>query len=63
MLETERPPLLLGDYAIPLPIEGWWSVSLAGLLGTAIVFVGAVLLARAVRWNATPMTLADSTDG
>ncbi len=61
-LETERPPLLLDDYAIPLPVEGWWSVSLAGMLGTAVVFVGAVLLARAVRWNTTPLTLADNTD-
>ena len=62
-LESDRPPLLLDDYVIPLPVEGWWSVSLAGLLGTAVVFVGAVLLARAVRWNATPMTLADGSDG
>ena len=62
-LETERPPLLLGDYTIPLPVAGWWSVSLAGLLGTAIVFVGAIVLARVVRWNASPLQWADSPDG
>ena len=62
-LETERPPLALDDYAIPLPVEGWWSVSLAGLLGTIVVFAGAVALGVAARWKAVPLTLADGTDG
>ena len=62
-LETERPPLLLGDYEIPLPFEGWWSVSLAGLLGTAVVFFGAVLLGGVARWHANRLTLADGSDG
>ena len=62
-LETERPPLLLGDYEIPLPLEGWWSVSLAGLLGTAVVFVGAVILGGVARWHANRLTLADGSDG
>ena len=62
-LETERPPLLLGYYEIPLPFPGWWSVSLAGLLGTAVVFVGAVLLGGVARWHANRLTLADGSDG
>jgi cobalt/nickel transport system permease protein len=62
-LETERPPLALGEYSIPLPVEGWWSVSLAGLLGTVVVFAGAVSLGVVARWKAAPLTLADGTDG
>lgn len=62
-LETERPPLVLDDYAIPLPVEGWWSVSLAGLLGTVVVFAGAIALGAAARWKTAPLTLTDGTDG
>lgn len=54
---TESHALLLSDYAFPLPLAGWesapvWqkvSVALAGLLGTAAVFVTAWLLVRSVR--------------
>ena len=57
-LEAEREPLLLSDYAIPLPEGfGWPSIatSLAGILGTCVVFVIAFVLGRAARWNATPL--------
>jgi cobalt/nickel transport system permease protein len=55
-------PLMLGGYEIPSPVEGWsesatWqkvSVSLAGILGTIVVLVIAVLFGRARRPTAAP---------
>ena len=55
--ETDVATLGFGDYKIPLPIAGWqqsgaWqkvSVSLAGLLGTVVVLMIALLLGRTLR--------------
>ncbi len=53
-LKAEREGLLLNDYEIPLPTGVGWSTvatSLAGLLGTAVVFTMAFALGKAARWN------------
>jgi len=65
-LETERPPLLLDDYAIPAPEVAWWPglpVSLAGILGTVIVFAGAAVLAGVTRRSLTPVPVVDGSHG
>jgi hypothetical protein len=43
-------PLILDDYAIPLPAGLWepLTVSLAGLCGTLVVFIAGWLLGRMV---------------
>jgi len=51
-LEAERPPLLFEDYELPIPSISWWphmSVSAAGVLGTLVVFAGALALAGLAR--------------
>ena len=50
-LESNKRYSLLPDYEMPLPVEGWQSlsVSLAGVGGTVTVLVIALLLGRAVR--------------
>lgn len=53
-LESEQPGLILGDYEVPLPERFAWSAvatSLAGLLGTLVVFAAAIVLGRTVRWH------------
>ena len=69
-LETERPPLVLDDYAIPVPEPlsksvPWpgLAVSLAGILGTIVVFVSAVALAAATRRATSTVTIADGSHG
>jgi cobalt/nickel transport system permease protein len=62
-LEKERPPLVLGDYEVPAPNVNWWpglSVSLAGILGTTVVFVGAIALAEITRRHAIPVPIAQT---
>jgi len=61
-LKVEKPGLLLDDYQIAVP--GGFDLpsaatSLAGILGTAVVFSLAIALSRAARWNTAPM----ATDG
>jgi len=61
-LQADFPALLLDEYAIPSPVEGWqesmlWqrlSVSLAGILGTVSVFVMAIGFGNALKPLATP---------
>ena len=63
-LEIERPALVLDDYAVPVPDVKWWpglSVSVAGIMGTLIVFVGAVALAIATRRTMATVPVADSS--
>ena len=51
-LETQRPALILDDYAVPVPEVLWWPglpVSIAGLLGTLVVFAGAAVLEGVTR--------------
>lgn len=51
-LEIERPALLLDDYAIPAPEVAFWPglpVSLAGILGTLVVFGLCVVLVAVTR--------------
>ena len=58
--EVEREGLLLNDYEIPhLEQFGWQTAatSLAGLLGTCVVFAMAISLGKAARWKlASPVT-------
>ena len=61
-LKEERKGLILDDYEIPLPDLLEFSTiatSLAGLLGTCVVFGLAVVLGRAARWNVAALI----TDG
>ncbi len=65
-LETERPALVFDDYAAPVTEVAWWpglSVSVAGVVGTLVVFAGAMLLAVATRWNIAPVPVVDGTHG
>lgn len=65
-LEVERPALVLDDYAIPVPEPVWWPalpVSLAGIVGTLVVFIAAVVLAGITRRNAVPIRVADGSHG
>jgi cobalt/nickel transport system permease protein len=60
--EVERPGLLFDDYEIPLPKRFQWSTaatSLAGLLGTCVVFAAAIALGKTARWNVASLV----TDG
>ena len=60
--EIERDGLILSDYEIPLPAGYEWSsvaTSLAGLLGTAVVFAMAYVLGSATRWKRPSL----ATDG
>jgi cobalt/nickel transport system permease protein len=53
-LATERSGLVLEGYEIPLPTAFDWSTlatSLAGILGTIVVFGMAYALGKAARWN------------
>ena len=57
-LDFEREPLILDGYEIPLPPGYNWpavATSLAGILGTAVVFVIAFTLAKAARLPAMVM--------
>lgn len=57
-LEVERPGLVLDDYEIPLPKGYEWpmiAASLAGILGTVVVFAMAIALGRTARWNAVDL--------
>ena len=54
LLKVERDGLIFNDYEIPVPAGFGWSTaatSLAGLLGTCVVFAMAVALGAAARWN------------
>ncbi|MCX7394583.1 MAG: energy-coupling factor ABC transporter permease [Planctomycetales bacterium] len=62
-LKTQGTPLLLGGYEIPLLSPSWYSVSLAGLLGTVIVFSGAMVLVGIARWQGNRLTMVDGSDG
>ena len=53
-LNIESDGLILSGYEVPVPSGFWWptaATSLAGLLGTGIVFAMAFSLGRAARWN------------
>jgi cobalt/nickel transport system permease protein len=53
-LKVERDGLLLNSYEIPAIGPGFWpalATSLAGLLGTCVVFTTAIGLGRIARWN------------
>lgn len=65
-LEVERPPLVLDDYAVPVGEPVWWPalpVSIAGVLGTIVVFIGAVVLAGVTRRNMGPVPVVDAPHG
>lgn len=65
-LETERPPLVLDDYAVPTPEVAWWpglSVSVAGILGTLVVFAGAIGLAGVTRRQSASVVVVDGPHG
>ncbi len=65
-LEVERPALVLDDYAIPVPEPVWWPalpVSLAGIMGTLVVFIAAVVLAGITRRNVVPIRVVDGSHG
>lgn len=65
-LETERPALVFDDYAVPVPEVAWWpslSVSVAGVLGTLVVFAGAILLAVATRRQMATVPVVDGPHG
>lgn len=69
-LQAERPPLLLDDYAVPVPAVAWWPglpVSIAGIMGTLVVFGGAIALAAITRRNAAripaPIPVVDDSHG
>ncbi len=58
-LKVEQHGLLLSDYEIPLPDSLNWSTiatSLAGLLGTGVVFAIALGLGKMARWNVPSLT-------
>ena len=53
-LKVERDGLILSDYEVPISVSERWSfiaTSLAGLLGTLVVFTFAIVLGRTARWN------------
>lgn len=53
-LKVERDGLILSDYEVPVPGGAEWpaiATSLAGLLGTVVVFAIAYVLGRTTRWN------------
>jgi cobalt/nickel transport system permease protein len=63
-LEIERPALLLEDYEIPAPAVSWWpglSVSLAGIVGTLVVFTGSVALAATTRRQLAQVRVTDGS--
>lgn len=65
-LEIERPALILDDYAMPVPQPVWWPalpVSVAGIVGTLVVFVGAIVLAGVTRRNMVPIRVVDGSHG
>ena len=65
-LEVERPALVLEDYEVPIPAVSWWPalpVSMAGILGTVVVFFGAAILATATRRRAVPIPVMDAPHG
>lgn len=65
-LEIERPALILDDYAMPVPQPVWWPalpVSVAGIVGTLVVFVGAIVLAGVTRRNIVPIRVVDGSHG
>ena len=65
-LETERPPLVFSDYEVPVPAVSWWPampVSAAGILGTLVVFAGALALAALARRHVSTFGIADGTHG
>lgn len=61
-LKVERPGLIFEEYEVPLPQGYEWptvATSLAGILGTVVVFAIAIVLGRTARWNAVSL----ATDG
>jgi cobalt/nickel transport system permease protein len=57
-LKSERDGLVLNDYELRLSANLDWpalATSLAGLLGTGVVFAMAIGLGTAVRWNHSPL--------
>lgn len=65
-LETDRPALVLDDYAVPVPEVSWWPglpVSIAGVLGTMVVFAGAAALAAVTRRHIPTVAVVDGPHG
>ena len=61
VLSVEREGLVLDGYEVPVPEGPGWSIlatSLAGILGTSVVFAIAFALGKAARWNG-PSLAAD----
>lgn len=53
-MKVERDGLVLNEYEVPLPSNITWpavTTSLAGVLGTIVVFLMAIAFGKAVRWN------------
>lgn len=63
-LEIERPALVFEEYALP-QLANWpvLSVSVAGLVGTLVVFVGAVVLAGLTRRSGGSVATVDNSHG
>lgn len=62
-LSNDREALILDGYELPLPEGINWSTlatSLAGIVGTVIVFSMAIVLGKAARWNLPPLTTEGS---
>lgn len=61
VLSVEREALVLDGYEVPLPEGPGWAIlatSLAGILGTSVVFAIALALGKTARWNG-PSLAAD----
>ena len=57
-LNVERDGLLFNGYEVPIPDRFGWptaATSLAGVLGTCVVFAMAFALGKAARWNLPPL--------
>jgi cobalt/nickel transport system permease protein len=51
-LDAERQGLVLNDYEIQIPVLNWWPVaatSIAGIVGTSVVFAMAIALGKTAR--------------
>lgn len=65
-LEKERPPLMWEDYSIVTPASAqlpMLSVSVAGIVGTLVVFAASIVLASATRRRVVPVPVVDATHG
>ena len=62
-LSVERDALMFDGYELPLPASFDWSTaatSLAGILGTFVVFGIAIALGKATRWTLIGLTTEGS---